>query len=234
MPLDDRLRQLMAQGREHYEKREWDQAEPFIKQALQVAAGFADLHNMLGVVYHAQGRFTQAEACFEQALKINPSYTESALNLAVTYNDLGKYNEAKEVYGKAMASSVGGPKQLDPFARGKLANMHADVGDAYHALGLHEDAAAEFRKSLELAPHFADLRTKLAASLRDGGRLEEARVELERAKRDNPKYMPARVNLGLTMYSLGRKDEAIKEWESVLVEDPANARCKTYLQMVKT
>ena len=86
---------------------------------------------MLGVIHHEQGRYAQAREMLEEALRLNPGYTEAALNLAVTYNELGKYQEAREIYARAMAQSKAEPRQLDPFARGKLANMHADVGSAY-------------------------------------------------------------------------------------------------------
>jgi tetratricopeptide (TPR) repeat protein len=231
--MDERLRQLMAQGKEHYDKREFDKAEPYLTQAVLASPSFADLHNMLGVIYHGQGRFSQAQESFEQALKINPAYTEAALNLAVTYNDLGKYREAKEVYGRAMAASRGQPRQLDPFARGKLANMHADVGDAYFGLGLNDEAAIEYRKALDLCPQFADLRTKLAQTMRDSGKLEDAVRELQLAKKDNPRYLPARINLGMTLFTLGRRDEAAREWEAVLTDDPDNKSCKMYLQMIR-
>src|SRR5262249_6275287 len=179
--MDEKLRNLMALGKEHYEKREYDQAEAYLHQVAREHRGFADLFNMLGVIAHSQGRFTQAEQHFEEALKINPSYTEASLNLAVTYNDLGKYREAKEVYATAIAKSrgEGGQRQLDPFAKGKIANMHADVGDAYQGIGLFEEAAAEYRKALVLCPSFADLRTKLGITLRDMGRREEAVREFE-------------------------------------------------------
>ena len=232
MLMDDRLRQLVALGREHYDKNEYDKAEPYLREALTLASHFADLHNMLGVACHCQGRFAQAQECFEQALQINPHYTEASLNLAVTYNDLGKYREAQEVYGRLMALSREQPRQMDPFARGKLANMHADVGDAYFGLGLLEEAATEYRKALHLAPHFPDLRTKLAQTLRDMGQLEEAVEELRVAKQDNPRYLPARIHLGLTLFSLGRKEEAAREWQAVLDADPGNKTCRMYMQIV--
>jgi tetratricopeptide (TPR) repeat protein len=85
---------------------------------------------MLGVVYHAQGRFQDAEGAFETALRLNPRYTEAALNLSVTYNDRGKYDLAREVYRRAVTASASQPGSLDQFARGKLADMHADLGAA--------------------------------------------------------------------------------------------------------
>src|SRR5437016_1528858 len=152
--MDDKLRALMAQGKEHYDKREFVQAEQCLSQVVREQKGFADLFNMLGVIAHSQGRFTQAEENFEQALKINPAYTEAALNLAVTYNDLGKYREAKEVYQRALAASKNAPRSLDPFAKGKIANMHADIGAAYHAVGMYPDAVREYQRALSLCPTF--------------------------------------------------------------------------------
>src|SRR5688572_15654106 len=117
--MEDRVRQLIAQGREHYDAGEYDQAEPYLSEAAQAQGQFADLHNMLGVIWHAQGRFADAEEAFERALSINPAYTDAALNLSVTYNDRGKYQKAREIYGRAVERSAIEPRQLDPYARGK-------------------------------------------------------------------------------------------------------------------
>src|SRR6476660_2533377 len=155
--MDARLRTLMHQAREHYESREYAEAEPILIQIVREHQGFADMFNMLGVIHHGHGRFTQAQEMFEHALKINPAYTEAALNLAVTYNDLGKYREAKEIYERAMAASKNSPRHLDPFAKGKIANMHADVGAAYHGVGLHHEAVREYERALGLCPKFVDI-----------------------------------------------------------------------------
>ncbi|HPH65409.1 MAG TPA: tetratricopeptide repeat protein, partial [Kofleriaceae bacterium] len=131
--MKDRVAQLLAVGREHYTAGEYDRALTALSEAAELGHDFPDALNMLGVIYHSQGRFAEAEKSFERALAINPRYTEAALNLSVTYNDRGKYDEGKAVYTKAVAASVGQPHSLDRFARGKLANMHADLGGAYAA-----------------------------------------------------------------------------------------------------
>jgi tetratricopeptide (TPR) repeat protein len=231
--MDDDLRQLMHLAREHYQANEYDRAEPLLVQIVRDHRGFADMHQMLGVIHHARGRFTQAQEMFEEALRINPNYTEAALNLAVTYNDLGKYQAARDVYAKAIANSKSQPKQMDPFARGKIANMHARTADAYIGLGLLDEALIEYQKALELCPTFADIRTKLASTLRDNGDKEGAVREYRTAKEQAPHYLPARINLGVTLYSVGKKDEARAEWESVLAEDPANKSCRMYLDILK-
>src|SRR5258706_8855725 len=112
--MDEPTKQLLLLGREHYAKREFDKAEPILREVLDVEDRFADVHDMLGVIAHSRGNFIQAERHFERALAINPAYTEAALNLAVTYNDRGKYDAAREVYKRIKGSPSGGVQTLDP------------------------------------------------------------------------------------------------------------------------
>ena len=120
----DRVEQLIALGREHYNAGEYERAEPFLAEAASARPSFPDLYNMLGVIYHAQGRFSDAEEAFENALRLNPRYTEAALNLSVTYNDRGKYDRAREVYTKAV-SALGRPAQRARSVRARQARQHA-------------------------------------------------------------------------------------------------------------
>ncbi|HLL22862.1 MAG TPA: tetratricopeptide repeat protein [Kofleriaceae bacterium] len=229
---NDRIEQLIVLGREHYNANEYDRAEPYLAEAATARPSFPDLYNMLGVIYHAQGRFQEAEEAFSTALKLNPRYTEAALNLSVTYNDRGKYDQAREVYTRAVSASVGQPNALDRFARGKLANMHADLGAAYAGLAMFDESVREYAKALDLCPEFADLRVRLGNVYRDMGVHEAAISEFEHAKRLRPDFVPARIHLGVTLFSLGRKDAALAEWQAVLDKDPANKRAQLYIRMV--
>jgi tetratricopeptide (TPR) repeat protein len=225
------VEQLIATGREHYNAGEYERAEPYLTDAATAQPGFPDLYNMLGVVFHAQGRFSEAEEAFEAALHLNPRYTEAALNLSVTYNDRGKYDRAREVYVHAVSASVGQPNKLDVFARGKLANMHADLGAAYSGLAMFDEAVREYAKALDLCPDFADLRVRLGDVYRDMGMYHAALAEFAHAKKLRPDFVPARIHLGVTLFALGRKDAAIVEWQEVLQVDPGNKRAQLYLRL---
>jgi tetratricopeptide (TPR) repeat protein len=229
---NDRIEQLIALGREHYNANEYERAEPFLAEAATARPSFPDLYNMLGVIYHAQGRFQDAEEAFSQALKLNPRYTEAALNLSVTYNDRGKYDLARDVYTRAVSASVGQPNALDRFARGKLANMHADLGAAYAGLAMFDESVREYSKALDLCPEFADLRVRLGNVYRDMGVHHAAIAEFEHAKRLKPDFIPARIHLGVTLFSLGRKEAALAEWKAVLDKDPTNKSAALYIRMV--
>ncbi len=229
--MDGPARQHLALGREHYGRHEYASAEFHLLEVLKYSRGFADVHNMLGVIHHDRGEFTEARACFECALQVNRNYTEAALNLAVTYNDLGMYTEARRIYAEVALTADGG-RRLDPYARGKIANLHADVARAYEDLELYSDAAMEYRRALSLCPDFGDLRTRLGAVLRAAGDMTGATREFMETVRRNPGYAPAWVSLGVTEFALGHREDARQAWEGALAQEPDNKPAQLYLRML--
>lgn len=230
--MDERVRALLSRGREHYRAGEYDQAVRCLGELATERHPFADVYDMLGVIAHQQGHLDQAEQMFRQALQLNPAYTEAALNLAVIYNDLGKYADAREVYERMIAARSTSALALDPFVKGKIANMHADVGRAYEEAGLFDGAIAEYRKALALCPTFADIRTRLGMSLRSAGDTAGSVSELELVKTQNPRYVLARLHLGMAHFSAGRRQAAEREWQDVLALDPTNKFARMYLAML--
>lgn len=230
--MDDTQKQALTIGREFYLNKEFAKAEPYLAQVARDGCNFADVYNMLGVIYHDQGQFSRAQQSFEQALKINPNYTDAALNLAVTYNDLGKYAEAKETYRRALSQSARDGSELDPFVKGKVANMYSEIGDVYASSGAFVQAVGEYQRALALRPTFLDIRMKLANALRDGGRKEEAVAELRTILDQNPRHVQARINLAIALYSAGRGDESLAELADVLKQEPGHARASLYQRMI--
>lgn len=232
--MDERTKQLLSLGREHYDKREFERAEHYLRQVLERDdARFADVYNMLGVIHHDRGRFEEAQGCFEESLSINPNYTEAALNLAVTYNDLGRYDEAKKIYKAALSRGEDAPGQLDPFIKGKIANLHAEVAQAYVDAGMLPDAMHELRKAILLCPTFSDLRLRLANLYRQQGDLDAARFELEEAVDARPAFVPAHIALGVVLLALGDKDKALVRWRRALEIDPENKAAAMYVRMTE-
>jgi tetratricopeptide (TPR) repeat protein len=232
--MDESTKQHLYLGREYYAKGDWERAEQMLRLVLDKEDRFADVQNMLGVIAHSRGNFAVAEKHLEAALALNPAYTEAALNLAVTYNDRGKYEKAKEIYEHIQAKpKVDDDKAgLDPFARGRLANMHAELGDAYADVGLTHEAIAEYEKAVTLCPSFADLRTKLGSLLRQVNDLARARTHYEAAIASRPSYVPARVQMGVTLLALGDAPGAEEQWTKVVDLEPDNSQAKMYLRVL--
>jgi tetratricopeptide (TPR) repeat protein len=231
LAMDDHLKQLLLLGREHYQQREFEKAEYVLRQVVGETDRFADVFDMLGVIAHGRGDFLAAERHFEKAVSLNPNYTEAQLNLMVTYNDLGKYDRAREVYSQIRHRGQPGAALTDPFAKGKIANMHAEVGQAYLDAGMISEAIHEFERAIALCPEFADLRTRLAGLYRDSGNVELAKDQLCLALEHNARYAPARVMLGVLLLSAGDHDAAIREFESALAVDAENRSAQMYLRV---
>jgi tetratricopeptide (TPR) repeat protein len=229
--MDEALKQAVALGREHYDKREYDRAEHYLLTVVAAGLRYADIYNMMGVIHHDRGRLEAARDAFKRALEINPSYTEAALNLAVTYNDLGQYELAQQVYRGAIHRDARGRQETDPFAKGKIANLHADVAHAYLEVDMPNEAIVELRNAVRLCPHFADLRVRLSEVYRQLGDLAAAKHELEEAIRVRPDYGHARVALGVLCLIAGKRGEAVAAWREALQRDPHNKAAEMYLRM---
>jgi Tfp pilus assembly protein PilF len=239
--MDDGVRELVALGKEHFQRGDFSLAAAQLEQVAARGAAYADVHHMLGVVYHHRGDFALAQQSFERALQINPDYVEAALNLAIVCNDLGQYERGQEVYRSALERSrksqprdPNGDEPLDVTARGKIANLHAAVGDGYLSVRRPNDAAAEYRRALFLCPLFIDLRLKLAHALREANDPEGATAELRKAVQHAPRSVPARVALGAMLQALGRLDEAAQQWEEALKMEPTHRMAQSYLKLANS
>ncbi len=233
--MDESLKQQLLMAREHYAQREFDKAAPALHALLERGVEFADVRNMLGVIEHSRGEFTEARKHFEAAVALNANYTEAMINLSVTLNELGQFAEARAIHQRLSARGVGAlsrtPDDIEPFAKGKLANLHASVAEAYADLGLLEHAIDEYRKALALCPAFADLRTKLGNVLRDSGQLEEAEDAYREAIASNSRFLPPRVQLGVARYSRGDRLGAESAWQEALEIEPSDRFAAMYLRM---
>jgi len=231
--MDEPLKQLLTLGRGYFDKKQFAQAERYLAQVVEQHPGFADVQNMLGIIYHDQGQYGRAQRCFEAALRINPAYTEAALNLAVIYNDMGRYDDARDVYQAALERQRREPGEMDPFVKGKIANMYADIGDVFASSASWHQAIEEYQRALALCPHFVDIRVKLGDALRDAGEHDEAISQFELAIEQNGNFIPARIHYGIALYSAGRRDEAVQVWKDVLERSPGNKSAQMYLNLVR-
>jgi len=218
-------------GRVAFEDGMLDEAQKHFCKLLETDCRFADVFNMMGVASFEKKDWNQAKVYFQDALDINPKYTEARLNLAVTLNELGDYDSAEKAFAKAREAALIDQGRLDPYIKGRLANLHADIGEIYHGLGLHEAAVSEYKRALDLGPTFPDLRTRFGILCRDMGNYDKAISEFSAVKDTHPDYYKAAIQLGITYYSRGDVEFAVKEWIEVKARDPNNQKAIMYLKL---
>ena len=224
------LATLITIGKRAYEEKDFFRAEKLLREAIEGGANYADIHYILGLICHQRGKLHEGIEHFEKALGLNPEYTEVLLSLSITLNDMGRYEEAKAVYRRASESvaRTGDPAKGGMF-RGRIANLHAELGELYLALKQYEEAIQEYRKALTVAPGYPDLRVRLAVALREAGRPEEGLEEVRRVLGTHPGSIQGRIQQGILLYLTGKKTEARKAWEEAIYRDPTNKLVQLYL-----
>lgn len=226
------VNEIVSLAKQLFDNKEYHKAEAHLRQVIKKGIKYADVHNMLGVIEHMAGKFDAAIDLFKSALNINPNYTEALLNLAVLYNDLGHYEDAKKLYTNLKKGKKGSKKrEIEPVLKGKLSNLHANIGDIYRGLGLYSHAIEEYQKALNLNSSYVDIRTKLGISYRENTEPAKSLAELKKVVKSDPKYVNARIQLGVTYYSMNKLTQAKNEWKEVIKRDKNNEYAKMYLRL---
>jgi tetratricopeptide (TPR) repeat protein len=221
-------------GRKAFDERKYDRALKYLEKAAIEKNDYADVFNMLGLIYYYNGRFNDAVLSFKKALSINPSYTEASLSLSVVYNETGMFEKGRAAYEMAKTSRKDTSTYLDPYVKGRVANMHAALGAVYKDLGLYAEAIDEFKKALVLRPEFVDIKTELGAAYRDSMDFDNAIRELSEAINLNKSYVMPRIQLGLTYYTMGRNELAKEQWLKVVESHPEDKMAQMYMTLLTT
>jgi tetratricopeptide (TPR) repeat protein len=226
--------------REDREAYQWVRERLAAGEAEQAAAeleslalrypGYADVQYLLGISRERRSDLDGAARCLERALELNPAYAEAGLALQSVYEQRGEHERARSLALRLQEATAA---RGDPTTRGKLANLHAALGDAYRETGDLREAIDAYRRALDRCPGFHDIRQRLAVTLREAGLPARALAELQRVLRANPAYLDAQVQIGLTLYTLGRPDEARAQWEAALERDPSRDDARMYLRLLR-
>jgi len=231
MRLSPRERLALERGRRGVERGDLEGAAADLEELLHTRPGFADAHYWVGLARERRGDLDEAAGSLERALRINPAYAEARLALASVYEQQGRWDRARSLAEAGAAAAAPGRGRLDATTLGKLANLHARLGDAYREAGELTEAVAAYRKALEHGPGFHDLRLRLALALREAGLPRQAIAELRRILRADPGQAGAHLALGVTWWSVGRREEAVAAWREALAHDAAREEARAYLRM---
>ena len=89
-------------------------------------------------------------------------------------------------------------------------------------MGRRDEAAAAFRRSIELKPDYARAHFNLANLLREEGHVKTAVPHYQHALRSQPGWADAHWNLGATLFELGELAESRRHLQQALKLDPTH------------
>ena len=100
-------------GWAYYNKKEYNLAEKYYKDALKIEPRFAIALSGLGKTYIATGRISEAIAVLEKAVKNSPGSAELYLDLADAYRLSREYKKALNAYKKVIELAPDSPLAVD-------------------------------------------------------------------------------------------------------------------------
>jgi len=228
--MDDEIKRLVEQGRAAYSENNYDRAVSIFEKLVQHSVRYADIYNMMGVIFYTRNNLSGARNFFRRALQINPNFANAAGNLMLVLNDLGVPMEERMAEFRELHAQVPKAEQLDDYIKAKLANMYADIGDIYDGANQFDNAVVVYRKALDLCPDYMDIRQKLARSLKSMDLLEEAVEQCRVILEKRPDHHSARCLMGLCHYLQDQPDEAARQWRTVLAKAPDHKLAGVYLR----
>ncbi len=127
--------QLMYAGK-------YNEAEPYLKKAVNLDPDFVDALDHLGIVYRRQNRYEEAEEVYLRSISLNETNIVPVMNLAVVYRNMNRLEDAFEMYIKLTKIDPDNPEGY--YGIGELFQMV----EGYESSILFFDASIELYQQL--------------------------------------------------------------------------------------
>jgi len=154
----------------------------------------------LGTALEASGEKNEALHIFEQATQKDPDRAPAYVLYGKLASLMGKTEAAVRALRKAVQID-----RTDARARYHLGLAQRKAGRP------NRECLEEFRKAIEIDPHYSLARFELAKGLERENRLSEAVAEYQRTLKDDPSLMQAHYRLYESYKKLGLEEKAQEE-----------------------
>ena len=188
-------------------RKNYEEAEKIILQAIALDEEAAEFRNDLGNIYKAQGKLELAEKCFQQALELQPGFADAFANLGSLLADREKYPEAAEAYRRSLELAPDRPEILHNF------------GIILSAMSKPEQAIDFYYKALSLKPDSPEILISIAEAYKKQQKFDEAIAVGAKAMKMDPQNTRIPVVLGDIYKDLSQYENAIPFYSLALALD---------------
>jgi tetratricopeptide (TPR) repeat protein len=231
--LEERTDALEKAGREEAAGESRGLAETAYHEVLELSPPFPNAFFNGGYFFMKCQNFRRARECFAQYLSLTE--TEDAEDLEKRKQTLKLVQEIDsngledERFSEAYVCISRGEVQKGLESIRSFLEAYPRTWNGWFLLGWGlrkfsrwEDAAASFRKAIELGGGSGDSQNELAICLMEMGDFSGARQALESALRDDPDNVKIISNLGVLAMRNGDSDEAAAFFRTVLDLEPGD------------
>jgi tetratricopeptide (TPR) repeat protein len=214
----------LAQGRP-------DEAEPRFARALALEPTSLSARFGLGRVALARQEYRRAAGYLEDVLARDPDAAGAHYPLAMAYRGMGAVKKSEAQLRLRQNREIVPADPLIVELEELLESPQVYESRGIRALDRKKwpEAAALFRKGLELAPDSAALQHRLGTAMFMMGDRSGAETQFERSVRASPDYFPAQYSLGVLRQEQGRHADAIERFTAALRARPSYAEAQLRL-----
>ena len=200
------------------------EAEEYLRRARESQPNDPFTRHMVAEALRNAGRRQQAVAAYREVLRSDPEFAHAHVGLAAALVDLQRHEEALESLARAASF------ELDPAT---AATSHFLAGRALKELGRMPEAAIRFQQAIENDPNHAEALDHLALWRFRQRRYQDA-LDLYRAQSVlKPDSATIQANIGVTLYYLGRPEEALAAMQRVLQLDADHPMARELVEKVR-
>ena len=192
-----------------------DLAGEQFRKALELEPKNYDANHNLGEYYIQSEKIADATPYLETAQKINPSAYDNGYDLAMAYFLTGKFDQARQVVESLL-------QQKDS------AELHDLLGQIDEKEGKYVESVNELQTAAHMDPSEDNL-FHWGSELLLHRTYEPAIDVFQRAVELYPNSPRLRIGLGMSLYSRGKYDEAVKSLLAAADLDPSDPRCYYFL-----
>ena len=207
-------RALLQQAMQAHRADDLDLAERLYREVLELRVAQPDALHYLGVLCHQCGRSDEGVELIRTALQVTPRHPDAHNNLGNIHKECGRLREAEACYRKALEH---GPQHY---------NALSNLAVVLEAQERPQEAFEAYEKLLQQAPRFAQGHYLLGLFLRNNAQnlehIEQSVACFRAAYALEPRFVQALEAQSVSLYVLGRTDEAVQVYRDWLAREPDN------------
>jgi predicted TPR repeat methyltransferase len=214
MPPCSNWRALLQQAMQAHQADDLDAAERLYREVLELRVAQPDALHYLGVLCHQCGRSDEGVELIRMALQITPKHPDAYNNLGNIHKECGRLRDAEACYRKALEH---GPQHH---------NALSNLAVVLEAQERPQEAFEAYERLLQQAPRFAQGHYLLGLFLRNHAQniehIEQSVACFREAYALEPRFVQALEAQSVSLYVLGRTDEAVQVYRDWLAREPDN------------
>lgn len=198
-----------------------DEAITELKHVLSLKPDYSPSWLALGQLYEQTGRTNDAQECFTAALTNRPSQLDDLVRLA-------RFSASRRWFGYAVTNYTAAVEMnpSDPLLR-------MEAGRAFAEFGRGDEAIQQFAEASKLAPEQIAPHMQMGFELDRLGKPAQAEQEFRQALKLDANSVDAHSALGVCLYEQKKFDDALRQFNDIIAQNPNNPTALHYLQLLR-